>query len=68
MLIFHFLIILSVGIGCGLWLQEVRAIFNGIPIKENGFPFMVAIFDEKNLLCGGTIVTETVVLTACRCL
>jgi len=37
--------------------------------KEGEFPWMVAVLDStsKNLLCGGTLVDEYVVLTAAHC-
>lgn len=43
-------------------------IVGGNNAKENQFPHQIAIFYKGSLRCGGSIVSESWVLTAAHCL
>ncbi|KAJ8673244.1 hypothetical protein QAD02_004506 [Eretmocerus hayati] len=43
-------------------------IIRGIPVNELHYPYVVSMYDQKNpLLCGGTIITSRIILTAGHC-
>lgn len=42
-------------------------IINGIPAKRGQFPWQVAIISDDNYFCGGSLISDTWVLTAAHC-
>ena len=52
---------------CGVPQVNRNRIVGGQPAKKNQYPWLVAIFDLGEHICGGTLLSSRTVLSAAHC-